>query len=288
MAGKTVEEQHREPVIDVLSKQFDQFSKSEQKVAKRIIKSPKAVTSLNVSQLAEMCQVSDATVVRLCQHAGYSGYYEMRIFLMRDVDNGQDEETGFTATDPISYSFEFDLLLLKTLNRPENRQAVKDAADMITDARAVYIAAIGNTTPVANDLEFRLNTLGIKSFTAEKIETQLRYLPNADSDDVVVIISKSGESLGLSKLVEMATEKGLKIIAITGAGVSPLANVADIVISSGQIEKVFTQLKPRVASHLPEFYLLDALVFEIDARLRREEDAPSGEELELVLSSFKM
>lgn len=288
MAGKAVEEKPREPVIDVLSKQFDQFSKSEQKVAKRIIKSPKAVTSLNVSQLAEMCQVSDATVVRLCQHAGYSGYYEMRIFLMRDVDNGQDSDAGFTATDPISYSFESDLLLLKTLNRPENRQAVKDAADMITGARAVYIAAIGNTTPVANDLEFRLNTLGIKSFTAEKIETQLRYLPNADSDDVVVIISKSGESLGLSKLMEMATEKGLKIIAMTGVGVSPLANVADVVISSGQIEKVFTQLKPRVASHLPEFYLLDALVFEIDARLRREENAPSGEELELVLSSFKM
>ncbi len=288
MAAKTVEGQPREPVIDVLSKQFDQFSRSEQKVAKRIIKSPKAVTSLNVSQLAEMCQVSDATVVRLCQHAGYSGYYEMRIFLMRDCDNGHEEEAGFTATDPISYSFEFDLLLLKTLNRPENRQAIKDAADMITGAHAVYIAAIGNTTPVANDLEFRLNTLGVKSFTAEKIETQLRYLPNADSEDVVVIISKSGESLGLSKLVEMATEKGLKIIAITGAGVSPLANAADIVISAGQIEKIFTQLKPRVASHLPEFYLLDALVFEIDARQRREENAPSGEELELVLSSFKM
>lgn len=288
MAGKTVEEQPREPVIDVLSKQFDQFSRSEQKVAKRIIKSPKAVTSLNVSQLAEVCQVSDATVVRLCQHAGYSGYYEMRIFLMRDCDNGHDEESGFTATDPISYSFEFDLLLLKTLNRPENRQAIKDAADMITAAHAVYIAAIGNTTPVANDLEFRLNTLGVKSFTAEKIETQLRYLPNANSEDVVVIISKSGESLGLSKLMEMAAEKGLKIIAITGAGVSPLANAADIVISAGQIEKIFTQLKPRVASHLPEFYLLDALVFEIDARQRREEGAPSGEELELVLSSFKM
>ncbi len=288
MVDRTAEQKPRELVVDVLAKQFDQFSRSEQKVAKRIIKSPKAVTSLNVSQLAEMCQVSDATVVRLCQHAGYSGYYEMRIFLMRDVDHGEEGETGFTATDPISYSFEYDLLLLKTLNRAENRQAIKDAADMISVARTVYIAAIGNTTPVANDLEFRLNTLGIKSFTAEKIETQLRYLPNADVDDVVVIISKSGESLGLSKLMEMAADKGLKIIAITGASVSPLANAADIVISSGQVEKVFTQLKPRVALHLPEFYLLDALVFEIDARQRREENAPSGEELELVLSSFKM
>ncbi len=287
MVAGIAEELDKESVVQVLTRKFDQFSKSEQKVAQRIMQSPKGVAGLNVAQLAEMCQVSDATVVRLCQRAGYSGYYELRIYLMRDLDS-EGHDDSFMETDPISYSLNRDLLLLKTINNRENSKAVGAAADLIVSAPIVYIAAIGNTTPLANDLEFRLNSLGIRAFTAEKIESQLRYLPNAQKEDMLIVISKSGESLGVSKLVGIAREKGMKIISVTSAGVSPLSKESDIVISSGQESKIFDKIKPRVESHLAEFYLLDALVFQVDIMLREHGDAPSGEELELALSFNKM
>lgn len=275
-------------VADTLTLKFDRFSPAERKVARRILETPQLVAKLNVSQLAEVCQVSDATVVRMSQHAGYSGYYQMRIFLMRDLDRGRRAERPVIATNPVSYSFERDLLYLKTLCSPEVMASIERAAEMVMEAETAYVVAVGNTTPIADDLEFRLNTLGVRAFTAEKIESQMRYVMNARAGDVVIIISKSGSSVGVMQVVEVATERGAHVLAITGSETSPLSKAASLVVSTGNSEKVFDQLAPRVETHLGELFVTNALVFQVDIRLRSQGDSPTGEELELSLSSFKM
>lgn len=275
-------------VTNTLIQRFDSFSPAERKVAKRILETPRIVSELNVSQLAESCSVSDATVVRMSQHAGYSGYYEMRIYLMRDLEHGDGPERTIIASNPVSYSFEKDLLLLKTLCSKDNIGAIEHAAEMILQAETVFIAAIGNTTPLADDLEFRLNSLGVRAFTSEKIETQLRYAENARKNDLFIVISKSGASVGVMKLVEMAAERGIDIIAITSSQISPLARVATHIVNAGDTDKIFDQLKPRVETHLGELFVINALVFQVDIKLREHVDSPSGEDLELTLSSFKI
>ena len=45
----------------------------------------------NVSEIAKQSGVSDATVVRMCHHIGYTGYYQFRITLARDLGKKQYE-----------------------------------------------------------------------------------------------------------------------------------------------------------------------------------------------------
>ena len=272
--------------IETLVRRFNSFSPAERKVAMRILETPRIVSELNVSQLADSCRVSDATVVRMCQHAGFSGYYEMRVYLIRDLERGV--ERTVVASNPVSYSFEKDLLLLKTLCGEDSIAAIERAAELILEAENVYIAAIGNTTPLAADLEFRLSSLGVRAFTADKIETQLRYAGNATQDDLYIIISKSGASVGIMKLADMVSERGIKIVAVTSSVVSPLARVATHIVPTGDADKVFGELKPRIETHLSEMFILNALVFQVDIKLREHDDSPSGEDLELTLSSFKI
>ncbi|MBY4797675.1 MurR/RpiR family transcriptional regulator [Collinsella sp. AGMB00827] len=275
-------------VVDTLASGFDHFSRAEQKVARKVLENPSAIAELNVSQLAELCQVSDATVVRMSQHAGYSGYYQMRIMLMSDLRQQAEDIDGGTPRDPVTYSFTQSLLYLKLLCNPKNVACIDQAAELILEAPTVYVAAIGNSAPLADDLEFRLNTLGVRAFTGSRIETKIRHLSNAEPGDVLIAISRSGASTGLLRLVELAHEKQVEIIAITGDKVSPLTRQSKVVISSANPARVFQPIAPRVESHLGEFFLIDALVLRIDLMMRSRGDELSADELDLLLSEFKL
>ena len=56
-------------VTKILRNQYDNLYSAEKKVVDYILSYPKKVIMMNVSELAKESNVSDATVVRMCQHA---------------------------------------------------------------------------------------------------------------------------------------------------------------------------------------------------------------------------
>ena len=68
-----------------ITEMYDKIFQAEKKVADFILKNPELAVNANVSELANYSGVSDATVIRLCKHLGYQGYYQMKICLSRDI-----------------------------------------------------------------------------------------------------------------------------------------------------------------------------------------------------------
>ena len=58
---------------------------AEKRVADYIGQHPDEVVYLSVTELAERSGTSEATVVRLCQRAGYRGYQELKIAVAQDL-----------------------------------------------------------------------------------------------------------------------------------------------------------------------------------------------------------
>ena len=56
------------------------------------MENPDKVIMMNVAEFADECGVSDATIVRMCQHAGYQGYHQLRLLLSRDVGRRGEEQ----------------------------------------------------------------------------------------------------------------------------------------------------------------------------------------------------
>lgn len=82
-------------VLITITEKYDEIFKAEKKVADFILKNPEVAVNANVSELANYSGVSDATVIRLCKHLGYSGYYQMKICLSRDMgsrDSGRKKK----------------------------------------------------------------------------------------------------------------------------------------------------------------------------------------------------
>ena len=79
----------QELVIDTIKDNYQQMFSAEKKVADYILAHPEKTVSANVSELAELSGVSDATVIRMCKHLGYQGFYQMKINLARDLGQHQ-------------------------------------------------------------------------------------------------------------------------------------------------------------------------------------------------------
>ena len=58
-------------VINMLQKIYGEFSPMEKKAANYILRYPDMVVEYTVKDLAKASDVSEATVVRMCKHAGY-------------------------------------------------------------------------------------------------------------------------------------------------------------------------------------------------------------------------
>lgn len=80
-------------VIDTIKENYQQMFSAEKKVADYILQHPEQTVSANVSELAELSGVSDATVIRMCKHLGYQGFYQMKLNLARDL--GQHQLVGY-------------------------------------------------------------------------------------------------------------------------------------------------------------------------------------------------
>lgn len=97
--------------------------------------------------------------------------------------------------------------------------------------RAV-ITGIGKSAIVAQKIVATLNSTGTASLFMHAADAIHGDMGMIQKDDVVIVISKSGESDEIKVLVPLIKNTGNKIIAIAGSSVSFLAKNADVFINT--------------------------------------------------------
>ena len=94
-----------ENIFDRIIQGYNSLTRSEMKVADYILKHTHKTLMMNVSKLASVSGVSDATVVRMCKHLGYKGYNEMRLLLSRDMGKKDMEFDSKAPIDSVQMLF---------------------------------------------------------------------------------------------------------------------------------------------------------------------------------------
>jgi DNA-binding MurR/RpiR family transcriptional regulator len=79
-------------VIEIIKEKYQKIYTAERKVADFVLDRPQEAVNMNVAELAKQSDVSEATVIRLCHHLGYSGYYQFRILLAKE---GRQQPAGY-------------------------------------------------------------------------------------------------------------------------------------------------------------------------------------------------
>ena len=112
----------------------------------------------------------------------------------------------------------------------------------------------------------------------------MNHINLADPGDIVVAISKSGTSKPVVLGMELAKEKGLKIIAITDYVQSPVSELADYVLLSSGEDEPFNYYKGYAQTNV--MATIDALLNFVTNEewiKMKQADRP-----EMILSEYKI
>ena len=284
-------EKAEKTVLESIDEFYEQLFSAERKVADCIRKNPDQAIMMNVSELASASGASEATVVRMCKHIGYQGYYQMRLVLAGDMARSARKSSGQDMQiSTVGQVFQQIMDNMRHLGEGLNTNYLLDCVKTIRKSRLVYVIAVGNTIPVAMDLSFRVNRFGVPAIASTIMEHSLNHISQGRAEDLLIAISKSGTSKNVLQGVDVAKKKGMMVLAITAADYSPLSRNADYVISSRTENSLFGEMGPE--SPLSEFAINDAIIFFLKYQDRLSEDlAGEGkglDEIELMLAETKL
>ena len=248
-------------VLDSLRGNYGALSIAERKIADFILNHPERAVSCNVSELANASGTSDATIIRFCKHAGYSGYYQLRIMLSRElgrIESAQDAEQEQNTAAGMLQKYASDIA---SIAHHIDEKTIRSCARALEKCHYAHIIAAGNTTPLAQYTGFRLGRLGVRATYHELAEYYLNDLVMADDNDVVLAISQSGASKQVLKALELASARKITIIGIVGYQQSPVSRLADYLLPAVVPEQYFDYRKSH--SHLYEMAVIDVLMEQI-------------------------
>lgn len=273
-------------VVENLKSCYANFSASEKKIADYILKYPDKAVNCNVSELANASGTSDATIIRFCKHVGYSGYYQLRITLSRElgrIDQAYDAEQ---CEGTIMGTLQKFAANIQSMAQKIDEKTFQECARLIENCHYVHIVATGNTTPLAHHVGFRLGRLGIRSTFHMITEYSLNDLVLAQEDDIVLAISQSGTSKQVVKAMELAMERKIPTIAVVGYEYSPVSRLADYLLPAIVPEQTFDYRKNH--AHIYEMAVLDALMEVISSHRENCSQVLKQDLQEMLLSDMKL
>jgi DNA-binding MurR/RpiR family transcriptional regulator len=242
---------------------LEQLKPAEKRVAQYILANYEEVIHLSITKLARAADVSEATVVKFCQHIGYSGYQELKIMLAQVEQSGEQERIygEIEADDEIEeiinkifqiydHSFQNTKKLLKQSN-------IKEAIDLLINARRIFFFGFGASGIVAEDSELKFKRINYNAEALIDNHRQKTMASLLSVEDLVVAISDSGRTRELMESLNIARNAGAKIMAITSNMGSPVTEIADTILLTSSKETPFRG--SALASRMAQLAVIDVL-----------------------------
>jgi DNA-binding MurR/RpiR family transcriptional regulator len=230
------------------------LSPAESKVGQFVLEKSEKVIRMTLAEIALQSGVSDATAVRFCRSLGYEGWLEFKIALVQAlphspqlIHNGVSEEDspGSLARKVLLGSRQAldDTLSILDVD------AFQNALQLLSHARSIVITGVGTSGPMAHEMYNRLIRLGLNCQVQTDSYLQVMQVALLSPEDLVVVISQTGESDDPYRTALEARQVGVPVLCITGNALSPLATVSDVVLLSVSQESMPETISSRIAQY---------------------------------------
>ena len=251
-----------QPILERLRASLAGLTPAERRVAEVVLRDPLAVIHQSVSQLAQDAETSAATVIRFCTGLGLRGYQELKITLASQslpattrvhshVERGDDAQAiahkilGSTADALMRTSDSIDAAVLAAI------------ATRVTRADRVLFGAVGSSAPLAQDIAYRLTTLGIAAQFVPDVHVQHVTARMLREHDLFFAISHTGSTFETLAMVRAARDAGAGSVALTSFSASPLTELVDLSLVAGSAETNYRV--EAMASRIVHLAVLDSL-----------------------------
>lgn len=225
-------------VLDKIHALREKFPRAEQQLAEYILTNPDQIRDMSSQMLAKAVGISQASVVRFTQKLGYKGYPDFKFAITDSLHHqvlpvNDDKLHGEISLDD-SFSVMSQKLLaskINVLHKTHNinpQTSYEQAALMLRHAKRVMLCGKGGSALVAKDFSFKLQKLGMAALAETDTHVQLANIANYTAEDLLVVLSESGETADIVKITEQAASNGVQIISITAYGPNSIVRLAGL------------------------------------------------------------
>lgn len=240
----------------------DSLSPSERRVADYVVEHRDEVVRSTLAGLAAAIGVSEPTVIRFCSSMGFSGFQDFRLRMARFLALGVPAThsaiaDGDSSETIVSKIFDHTISSFDHTRRSFDASRAVAAVELIAAADRLHFFGQGASAIIAQDAQQKAPLFG-KPCTAEADpHQQFIEAATANDSDLFVIISHTGHTAPLPMIAAEAQSNGAKVVVITSARTSPLAQLADVVLVTESLED--TDLYTPTISRLAGLVVIDIL-----------------------------
>jgi DNA-binding MurR/RpiR family transcriptional regulator len=248
-------------VVERIKTALDDMPVQMQTAARFIMDHPSEVALLSMREQARKAGVPPATMTRLAQRLGFSGYQDLKetyVEAMRDnvawfsgraVNMlNRREQIGEAAL--VTETINSITRAVGELSRPAIIDALIKATNILEKAPNVFCVGARATFPVAFLFDYT------QRYYSDKIRllegsggSGIDLMHRITAKDALLVVSLSPYANSTHRAAELAHNAGAKVVAITDSEFSPVARLAQVVILvSAQSPSFFDTISPALAA----------------------------------------
>lgn len=250
----------------------ERFSAAEREVVDYILQNPKDVLTMPIDRLSNLTYASPSTIVRLCRKVKTKGYADFKIHLAIALESQVNIKLDVEENIPIQKDTNTDEMmlnimqlhhqaLLHTINAID-RDVLELAANAIHEADTVSLFGIGNSLIVAEELHYKMRSLGIPMVSHALVGFDTMLKKHKDLKQVAIIISMFGKSIKVRNWMKFLKQEGFTIIYITCNRSGMMHKIADHTIFIDNNEERTVKLGA-FASRTAMMYATDCLYLKV-------------------------
>jgi len=151
------------------------------------------------------------------------------------------------------------LALERTLARLQSTSALEDVARRLRDGTRLVLTGMGSSHLGLAPLHLRLVDAGLAPLTVEASELVHYQRALLDEGGLVVLVSQSGRSAEILRVLELVRGRGVATLAVTNTPESPLAREATAVVLTEAGEEATVSCKTYLAAQMALGWLGEVL-----------------------------
>lgn len=225
---------------------FDRFEKNSKVLTKKqysaaeyILKNYKTAVFLSSIDLGKQVGTSEATVIRLANALGYSGYLEMvkdiQDYIRREIttlDKVENIENSYKANTTLDQIIDNNLSIVKSIKQYVSNEDISRIAKDIKKYKKVVIVGFETSSGIAEYIGYNLVRIAPDvEIVTHSSDNLFNIVSNADKNTFIIVLSFPRYSKNVVKLTKLFRKNNAKILSITDSILSPIKKYSDYSIT---------------------------------------------------------
>lgn len=245
------EEEEKMRLEELMNQYSDRLSENDLYIWNYVENHKKQCENMTIEELARKCNVSRTTILRFTKKLSLKGFGEFKVHLKMENDD-KKQHTSKAVKVCLAY---------EEMMQDMVQQDFREIIELIYQSKRIFVIGTGMVQRTVAKEFRRLFYFVNKNFYDFNGGTECEtVVENIHNDDLVMIISVSGENENTIEFAKKAMIRGVPIISITKQKKNPLAQISkyNLYISTTTVEQ--HMYKGRYES-MTSYFILAEMIF---------------------------